>query len=247
MTSPQLDDTLLASYIQTFFGYGDFQAPFWLIGMEERGATTFEDIQQRLGAWHARGGRELEDVAEYHRALGVSSLFGPRPPLQPTWQRLIRIVLGAQGLPAPTERVRQYQAEQLGRPGGDTALLELLPLPAPGIRSWPYRAWSSLPYLESRDRYREHVAPQRAAHLQQALEAWRPPTVLFYGMDGRYRAWWERLAGVEMVRQEVEGHALYRGRTAHTLFLIIPHPVAHGLSHRFFEGIGQLIAQEKLP
>lgn len=55
--------------------------------------------------------------------------------------------------PADIEQVRAYQIAQLGRSGGNPALLELLPLPKPSRGDWRYDRYSSLPYLASQHRY----------------------------------------------------------------------------------------------
>jgi hypothetical protein len=196
----------------------------------------------RLTAWQARGCQPLEDVAEYHRALGVTSLFGKRPKLQRTWTGLIRIALSAEGEPGNTDAVRQYQGERLGRPGGNTCLLELLPLPAPSVGHWHYHEWSTLPYLTDRDSYRQHFAPRRAASLRCKIERHQPRAVIFYSTDARYRQWWRTIAGVEMPVQKVEGISTYVGSNSHTLFINTPHPVARGLTNRYFHAVGQLIA-----
>lgn len=55
--------------------------------------------------------------------------------------------------PVDIEQVRAYQIAQLGRSGGNPALLELLPLPKPSRGDWRYDRWSSLACLASQRRY----------------------------------------------------------------------------------------------
>ncbi|MFL7892770.1 MAG: hypothetical protein AB8I56_11970, partial [Anaerolineales bacterium] len=64
------NDTLLEDFINRFFGYGNFKGKYWFIGMEEGGGNSLEEINRRLDAWDMRGRREVEDVADYHRAFG---------------------------------------------------------------------------------------------------------------------------------------------------------------------------------
>lgn len=72
------DDVLLEDFMDRFYGYGNYQGDYWFIGMEEGGGSSFEDIDKRLKTWKKRGRRELEDVAEYHIEMGITSLFRKR-------------------------------------------------------------------------------------------------------------------------------------------------------------------------
>ena len=93
-----MDDALLLAYMNTFYGYGTYQAPYWLIGMEQGG----DDLAPGLNVWDARGRPELEDLFEYGRATGLTRWFGRNPPLQSTWKQMMRLVHHAKGIGAPT-------------------------------------------------------------------------------------------------------------------------------------------------
>lgn len=75
------DDHLLTEFMNKFYGYGNFATPYWFIGMEEGGGDSFEEVAQRLTVWKQRGRRELEDVADYHMALGITHPFDAKPKL----------------------------------------------------------------------------------------------------------------------------------------------------------------------
>lgn len=92
-----LDNTLIQEFIYGFYGYGTYSEPFWFVGMEEGGSGALEDVQQRLTAWDARGRHELEDVASYHRAIGITRFWDEPVRLQSTWSGLIRVLLTAKG------------------------------------------------------------------------------------------------------------------------------------------------------
>ena len=102
-------DNLLETFIHNFYGYGNYQANYWFIGMEEGGGNSIEEINRRLNSWNNRGKFELEDVAEYHFAIGIPEHFRDPAKLQPTWNKLIRTLLSAQGQPGSTDDVREYQ------------------------------------------------------------------------------------------------------------------------------------------
>ena len=104
-TVQMFDDELLHAFIKRYYGYGNFNAKYWFVGMEEGGGSEFAEIWTRINIWRERGSRELEDVAEYHNAIGITHLFNERPRLQPTWNKLIRVLLNAEGLKADAESV----------------------------------------------------------------------------------------------------------------------------------------------
>ena len=237
-----LDDSVLADFVNGFYGYGSYQAPFWFVGMEEGGGNTITDIARRLEAWNTRGRKELEDVAGFHRAICLGHLFDDHPKLQPTWNKLIRIVLTAGGQTCDTERIRAYQKTSLGKIGGDTCLLELLPLPSPNTNTWLYRGNSSIPYLADRDAYRDQVTPLRVAHLKDRLARYQPKAVVFYGLH--YQAYWEQIVGALNWVSTLQGVA-YQLRNQ-TLYIQAKHPAAKGVTNEYFHQIGQLIAAKTM-
>ena len=85
-----LSDSLLQTYIDTFFGYGNYAGDWWLIGMEEGGGNTIGEVETRLALWASRTRRELEDVSIFSSSPALAKWFTPRPPLQATWRWLIR-------------------------------------------------------------------------------------------------------------------------------------------------------------
>jgi hypothetical protein len=128
----------LSEFIENFYGYGNYDGDYWFIGKEEGGGNTLNEIQERLSLWERRGKRELEDIADYHIALGDKRYFTHPFAIQSTWNKLIRMVLAVQQEPQTTDMVRTYQREKLGRLDGDTCLLELLPLPSRSTGEWIY-------------------------------------------------------------------------------------------------------------
>lgn len=236
------DDQLLEAFIRGFYGYGNYLAPLWFIGMEEGGGNSHPEVIERLAAWDRRGRKELENVAEYHRAIGMSFLFDDRPPLQKTWKQLIRIALTAHGQTCDAETMREFQKSRLGTENGETCLLELLPLPSPSIAVWLYGEHSALPYLINRETYQRHVANLRIARLQERIVHYQPQAVVFYGL--KYLAGWEQIAGVEF-REKSEGVAV--SSNGRTLFIAARHPVAMGVTNEYFQWIGKIIAGQTKP
>jgi hypothetical protein len=92
-----LNDQLLEAFIRGFYGFGNYQARYWFVGMEEGGGNTQEAISKQLEIWDRWGRKELIDVAEYAREMGITRWYGDTAKLQPTWKHLIRIFLTAEG------------------------------------------------------------------------------------------------------------------------------------------------------
>mgnify|MGYP001055394724 CR=1 FL=1 len=234
-----LNDDLLQQFMHTFYGYGDYDAPFWFVGMEEGGSRNAADVNHRLRLWQERGKRELEDLAEWHLAEGPHRHFTGRPPLQRTWKQLMRILLTAKGQPTDLDALRSYQKNQLGRVGGESCLVELFPLPSPSTGHWLYGDHSALPELRSRKRYRQALAPERIRHLHARILVHRPRAVIFYSTNARYRRWWQQVARADF--EQAGEEPLYRARDGTTQFIICKHPVAFGVSNEYFQRIGRMV------
>lgn len=236
-----LDDDLLEAFIHTFYGHGDYDAPFWFVGMEEGlGRGGVDEVRRRLQTWKERGKRELEDLAEWHLAAGYDRFFTGRASLQPTWNPLMRILLSAEGESITLAVLRNYQKERLGRYGGESCLLELFPLPSPSTGHWLYGKHSHLPELAGRERYYETIAPERVRHLHSRILVHRPRAVIFYSTNARYRRWWKKIARTEF--EQVGKQPLYRGKKGTTHFIICRHPVSHGIRNDYFHQIGKLLS-----
>jgi hypothetical protein len=143
------------------------------------------------------------------------------------------------GETADTAAVRQYQRDRLGQLDGETCLLELLPLSSRSIGKWLYAQWSDLSYLKSRKTYQQHCLPWRIQRLRQLIQQHTPPLVVLYGFT--YRTWYEQAAGCEFsMDADGAGWAQQDG----SLFVMIKHPTAHGVSSAYYERIGRQIRAE---
>lgn len=212
-----LDSEILEAFMASFFGYGNFDAPFWFIGMEEGGGATMAEIQKRLTAWHARGRLPIEDVAEFHRAAGMPHLFEPGAPIQTTWRGLIRTIFAIHGWVPTVDAIRTYQVERFARGSDEVACFELLPLPSPSTSEWRYSLWTNLPHLNTRQEYQSHVMPHRIRCLQCLIDEYEPEAVLMYGTS--YRRYWRELSGIEFAPRNYAPHV-----SGGTTFFLLPHP-----------------------
>ena len=233
----------LQAYMASFAGYGDLRAPLWFVGMEEGGGRDVDELGRRVDAWVARGRRRLEDLAGYHRAIGMSRHFEVPYPLQRTWGPLARVLQASHGASTDLSVLRQVQTTQLGAHGGGAALLEFLPLPAPNTNTWPYTALAMhMPALRDRATYRTTYEPARLAMLRALIQEGRPHTVICYGLG--YRDSWAALAGAPLRQISIGERVCYVGEVSGSLLLAVPHPVAHGGTTRFWEAVGSTVATD---
>jgi hypothetical protein len=232
-----LDDTLLDTFAHTFYGYGSYNAPFWFIGMEEGGGGAEAEIARRIAVWDARGQQELEDLAEYHFAINVPRYFEAAAPLQPTWSKLIRLLLSAQRGTLGDSTIRAYQRGEWGRTNNETCLIELLPLPSPSTDHWLYAECSALPYLSTRDGYREEVGAWRGEHIRSRIAEHQPHAVIFYGTQ--YQPWWVMIT--ESNFESDQDTRLQTTTNGSTRFLIVQHPTAYGSTNAYYEAAGALL------
>jgi hypothetical protein len=161
-----------------FIGYGNLSADVWFLGMEEAGAT---DEHLRIRSAFA----PVEDCAEAHRKLGITKHQEGKRSIQKTWRGMCWVMLELAGYVPTTELIRTYQATQLGRPGSDSLLLELMPIPKPNTSSgWDYK--QIMPQFASEQHYFETVLPTRMAQIKALISEHVPKVVVCYG-----KAYWD--------------------------------------------------------
>ncbi len=240
MMEPALMIESLHAYIANFAGYGGLRAPLWFVGMEEGGGRDVEELTRRVDTWSSRGRAPLEDLASYHRAIGLARHFEPPVPLQRTWAPLIRVLQAWRGAPVEHETLRHVQATELGAHGGPATLLELLPLPANNTQAWPYGSLAeSIPALADRLQYRAAYEAERLAMVRTLIRTGAPRAVVCYGLS--YLDAWTELAGTELHAIDVEGRRCYAGDGEVCPVIAVPHPVSHGTSSRCWEGLGLML------
>lgn len=228
-------DRNLHRFAHEFYGYGNYQGKIWFIGMEEGGGNSENEIETRINAW-ASHSRELEDVASYHQAIGISQFFTPTPVLQTTWSKLIRLLLCFQNIAPTMEKIRLYQRDEFGRRDNETCLLELMPLPSPSTNEWLYSRISSLPYLETRKKYTEKLLEFRIKAIQEKIFEYAPEIVIFYSK--KYTKYWEQIAGIPLTEFE---NNISIGHNQSTTFAIVTHPATRGVTNEYFCQAGNII------
>jgi hypothetical protein len=178
---------------------------------------------------------------EYHRDIQVQKWFQKNAPLQPTWNRLIRVLLATKGGFSDKEIVRKYQIEKLGRSNGEVCLLELLPLPSPTISHWMYSEHSDSPILSTREVYTQTIGKKRSEILTKLILEHQPRIVMFYGIG--YLDWWRKISQIELLPKMLHNKVAYFGKLNSTAIAISQHPVATGVSLNYFHEIGQQLSE----
>lgn len=225
---------VLERFIEKFWGYGEFSAPIWMIGMEESCGKTRGEFKNRIVAWRDRGAHLLEDAKDYHERFlgkGKTGLFENSAKLQRTWAKLSRTYLAAYGCETGPRSVHRFQKTILGRRNSvdalQTCFMELMPLPSPTTSVWDKQLKESgIDYLQNRKLYLAEVAPKRVKRLQCRIADYRPEAVVFYGDS--YKGYWSRIiegCARPFVALDDEPR-ICRTESEHTVFYAVPHPTA---------------------
>lgn len=186
-------------WMTNFYGYGSWKAPIWFIGPEEPGGDLPEDVAERVNYFQSQQSpEELADIRQLYskvtfRAEGPRGerysnhfdyRFGESGVLHGAWKNLIAFTHAFNSESQPD--LFEYQRSDFLSPLlKRETLLSLYPLPTPHNHAW-YYAWldmPDLPFLKSRDAYREHLYGGRITRLLQNIVAYSPNVVLMYGMD----------------------------------------------------------------
>ncbi|MFA5736971.1 MAG: hypothetical protein WCX70_02895 [Candidatus Paceibacterota bacterium] len=123
---------LIQERIKNFWGYGNLNSPYWFIGMEEGYNETNEILLDRFTATAHKQTYDIYDDLKIDP--GHVYWFEDGAPIQPTWRRLIEMMLYAETHTFPDkEAVRAFQINKLGRKNSNNALLELMPLPSKSV------------------------------------------------------------------------------------------------------------------
>ncbi|MBT1705896.1 hypothetical protein KK060_21575 [Fulvivirgaceae bacterium PWU20] len=194
-----VNEDALKHWMINFYGYGSWKAPIWFVGLEEQGGDLPEDVAERINYFQGTSSiKELADIRELYsrikfRAEGPRGArynnnydyrFGERGVLHGAWKNLIAFAHAFNSELQPD--LFEYQQRTFLSPSLQReALLNLYPLPTPHNHAW-YYAWLNmpgLPFLKTRDAYRQHFYESRITRLLRNLTTYTPSVVLMYGMD----------------------------------------------------------------
>lgn len=225
--------------IKNFWGYGNLDGDVWFVGMEEGCDGSIPNLIKRFESTahtavvdiHA----DMQDNEEHLR------WFQKGAPTQSTYRRLIYLLLYFQHKQTPTlEDIREYQINNFGRTKSNHALLELMPLPARSLKAkdWIYGD-SGVEGLSSRREYLKRYKPERIKRLRELIQQHKPKVVICYSMV--YLEDWKQITDASF--QEVIPKKLYRAKDDHTVYAVVPHSVARGMSNNDWAQIATIITE----
>ena len=209
-------DNARADAIRNWFGYGNWGAPYWFVGMEPGG----RDVPENFASWDRLGRGELIDASAHERDWNANApeskrttFFQESPkPQRGTWQPLIHVLLGFLG---SDEDPRLFQRDKWGSAGGKMALIELSAIAARN---------TSIPTTE-RLAYRE----KRVETLKARLREHKPTFALFYGTS--YRLEYEKIAGGPFDSEGIHW-------AGPTLCVLTTHPARPTRSYQYWKELG---------
>ena len=195
-----IEEKALKNWIDNFYGYGAWHAPFWFIDYEESGGDSREEVAEKLNYFYhlqIADAPTLCDIRELYRhvafrvegprALKFANLydqrFGSHATLHGAWKNLIAFEHGYRSEKLPD--LLAYQKNLFALPSASNeALVVLYPLPAHS-HAW-YYAWldlPQLPFLKSRASYEQNVYSSRMQEILKNISVYNPEVVVMYGMD----------------------------------------------------------------
>lgn len=216
-----------------WYGHGHWAAPYWFIGpeagMDKEGGDT---LQKRHRVWQEMDEGEVLDCIEYHKKLGITKFHeGAHPPTQPTWRKLIRVLLTyKRGLAPSLEDIRQYQKSHWATQNGESCVIELSGIPAPSTRTEQDRTQFQNQRIE--------VIRKRISEHRDEIEF-----VLLYGKLRKKQ--WEKIAGGEFTMTTLgarDSEAGFR-RDGSLLIVYTLSPTTTGLGKDYWEELGFLIRE----
>jgi hypothetical protein len=219
--------------IENFWGYGNLDGDTWFVGLEEHFEGSQKKLEERIRTRHEEAVVDIQD--EEKTSEGHRSWFEDDASFQPTWGRLIRVLLTARGeTPVTKEKIREYQRNRFAREDSDEAVLEILPLPNPTQGEWLYSDYD-IDFLESRESYKDEILPKRQDRLAGLRLEHKPDTVVFYGVTHK-----DTFQGVANAYFDEVKEDIYYAENDGTSYYLMKHPVA-GLKNQYLEEIGKMI------
>ena len=204
-----MNEEYTAYYLDNFFGYGNWQSNFWFIGMEEGGGNSLNLVNNKINSFFFNGNSHLALVDNYDFQINcvghpwneeAIKFLGPRPQnrqvkLQSYWAKKIKILLHCHGLNTDNTTIRNFQSNNWGRIHLEQmqhAIIELLPLPSPGIKEWFYDEWTFhftgfySPQLTNRAIYTQHIINNRINLLIDKINTYSPRLIVLSGSSYDY-------------------------------------------------------------
>jgi hypothetical protein len=226
--------------IKNFWGYGDLESDVWFVGMEEGCDGSIPKLIKRFGA--TSSGEVFDICDDMQGDADHMAWFKDGAPTQATYRKLIYLLLYFQTHKEPSlDDIREYQIDHFGRKKNNHAVLELMPLPARSLhaKDWVY-ASSGIEGLSSRREYLKKYKPERTKRLRELTQKHKPKLVICYSMV--YLEDWMQITDTPF--HEVIPKKLNVAKDDHTVYAVVPHSVAHGMSNDDWKQIAGKIMEQ---
>ncbi len=221
----EVPDDVADEMAANFFGFGDWLAPYWFIGVKQgKVPDDVVDDSKIVGAWvNGLKKGELVDCLEYHRAIGVQTWHKEKAKLQATWRPLMLFLMTVLGRESDTEALRTYQRTRWGQvKKTETCVVDLSGIP---VKSFAAEA------------DREEYLKQRVWAIRRKimLSGHPPRVVLMHGLAAQQH--WEEIAGVPLQTDTVV-------RVGSTLFVMTVSPTVPGRKNADWVKLGLEVRRE---
>jgi|GEM_PF-6364256 len=164
-----LSEKQLRLYANTFFGFGCWDAPYWIINLEEKGATTRDEFVRRYLAWQQMGSGSLVDLRNFAGRCGI-----PLEWKNSTW-KASHDILSFAGI-----HIGPLSQENTCWGGSCVALIEAMPFPATTTKEWPYSNWN-FEFMQTREASKVRFRNQRAELIIEKVRQHKPKWVIDCG------------------------------------------------------------------
>ena len=259
-----MDINLLNNFMANFLGFGNPNAEYWMIGIEEgtQGEEDPHKIELLLGryleAWKEDGCKNLMDLPTFHKKMHFrKDRFDGNIQKQRSWEGPIRTILTFSGYSDVSDQlVLKQQVEQLGRIDSRIGLMELNPLPAPSTMKdvWPYKKLEvsrNIPWLSSRNKYEKRVSEIRLPSMAKVLcgsdSDHAPQLVLLYSSRNFNRSRFEKINSINLVLTQTLTEGKYWScKKGQTVFAAVHHPNSREKTPPgYYEDVGRMLREFK--
>jgi hypothetical protein len=204
-----------------FYGYGDWDAPYWFIGPEQGGGNNLK--RSKVWDQFVRTGRAKDglcDCKEFHKEIEEKRWHFKEPlELQRSWKRLMWLLMAYTDRPSGDESLYNYQCNCWGMRNGETCVIELSGLSFRSFRESANFLSSELDG-DAAARFRG-FKQKRVNHIIDKIKEVdpKPELVVLYGYT--QERFWKQIAEAGLDRDTAK-------RIGKTIFVFGPHPAAYG-------------------
>jgi len=187
---------ILEDYLVNFYGYGNPDGDYWFIGLEEGDLTRGKELEMRLKNWENEHDEHFMDVAESHKNLAGRKFYVEENNRlvknQATITKAVKMYLILSGNYNKEyalnnkdifhKEALKYQGRYFARKDyGETAILELYPLPCHKTNSWEYgNRFNEIPWLSNKRIYMDYMNNVRVPKIFELIKSKKPKFVVLY-------------------------------------------------------------------